>query len=87
MLETKKQKNPKISMRKTHTFLEKLAPRTSDRDIQIWHWYQVYCWGHSYYTSATTNTWSDWHNTTVPLSSMYPLNEPCTQTCDLETRR
>ena len=35
LLETKKQKNPKISMRKTHTFLEKLAPRTSDRGIQL----------------------------------------------------
>ena len=35
LLETKKQENPKISMRKTHTFLEKLAPRTSDRDIQL----------------------------------------------------
>ena len=32
LLETKKQKNPKISMRKTHTFLEKLAPKSVNRE-------------------------------------------------------
>ena len=32
LLETKKQKNPKISMRKTHTFLEKLAPKFVNRE-------------------------------------------------------
>ena len=32
LLETKKQKNPKISMRITHTFLEKLAPKFVNRE-------------------------------------------------------
>ena len=32
LLETKKQKNPKISMRKTHTILEKLAPKPGNRE-------------------------------------------------------
>ena len=35
LLETKKQKNPKISMRKTHTFLEKLAPKSVNREDSI----------------------------------------------------
>ena len=32
LLETKKQKNPKILMRKTHTVLEKLAPKSVNRE-------------------------------------------------------
>ena len=35
LLETKKQKNPKISMRKTHTFLEKLAPKSVNREDEF----------------------------------------------------
>ena len=35
LLETKKQKNPKISMRKTHTFLEKLALKSVNREDSL----------------------------------------------------
>ena len=37
LLETKKQKkkNPKISMRKTHTFLEKFGPKSVNREDSV----------------------------------------------------
>ena len=38
LLETKRQKNPKISMTKTHTFLEKLAPKFVNRKDESINW-------------------------------------------------
>ena len=38
LLETKKQKNPKISMRKTHALLEKLAPKSVNREDESVNW-------------------------------------------------
>ena len=38
LLETKKQKNPKISMRKTRTILEKLAPKSVKREDEFVNW-------------------------------------------------
>ena len=87
LLETKKTKKPQNLNEKNPYLFREISPKNKWPWHSTWHWYQVYCWGHSYYTSATTDTRSDWHNTYVPPSSMYPLNEPCTQTCDPETRR